>query len=100
MDQNIEATVRLWQDNVKEPDLAAELSELVKPGNEEQLSDAFYRTLAFGTAGLRGVLGVGTNRMNVYVVTQATQGVADYLNAHYENPTIALARDSLSLIHI
>ena len=50
MDQNIEATVRLWQDNVKEPDLAAELSELVKPGNEEQLSDAFYRTLAFGTA--------------------------------------------------
>ena len=94
MDQNIEATVKLWQDNVKEPDLAAELSELVKPGNEEQLSDAFYRTLAFGTAGLRGVLSVGTNRMNVYVVAQATQGVADYLNAHYENPTIALARDS------
>lgn len=94
MDANTEATIKVWQDNVKEADLAEELAELVKPGNEEKLNDAFYRSLAFGTAGLRGVLGVGTNRMNVYVVAQATQGVADYLNAHYENPTIAIARDS------
>ena len=94
MDATIETTVKTWQDNVKEPDLAAELEELVKEGNEDKLYDAFYRSLAFGTAGLRGTLGVGTNRMNVYVVAQATQGVADYLNAHYENPTLALARDS------
>ena len=94
MDASIETTVKTWQDNVKEPDLAAELEELVKEGNEDKLYDAFYRSLAFGTAGLRGTLGVGTNRMNVYVVAQATQGVADYLNAHYENPTLALARDS------
>ena len=94
MDASIEATVKTWQDNVKEADLAEELAELVKPGNEDKLFDAFYRDLAFGTAGLRGTLGVGTNRMNVYVVAQATQGVADYLNAHYENPTLALARDS------
>lgn len=94
MDASIEATVKTWQDNVKEPDLAAELAELTKEGNEDKLFDAFYRDLAFGTAGLRGTLGVGTNRMNVYVVAQATQGVADYLNAHYENPTLALARDS------
>ena len=94
MDASIEATVKTWQDNVKEPDLAAELAELTKEGNEDKLFDAFYRTLAFGTAGLRGTLGVGTNRMNVYVVAQATQGVADYLNAHYDNPTLALARDS------
>ena len=94
MDASIEATVTTWQDNVKEADLAEELAELVKPGNEDKLFDAFYRDLAFGTAGLRGTLGVGTNRMNVYVVAQATQGVADYLNAHYENPTLALARDS------
>ena len=94
MDATIEATVKTWQDNVKEPDLAAELAELVKEGNEDKLYDAFYRSLAFGTAGLRGTLGVGINRMNVYVVAQATQGVADYLNAHYENPTLALARDS------
>ncbi len=94
MDASIEATVKAWQDNVTDPDLAAELAELVKDGNEDKLFDAFYRDLAFGTAGLRGTLGVGTNRMNVYVVAQATQGVADYLNAHYENPTLALARDS------
>lgn len=94
MDDRIEATVKTWQDNVSEPDLAAELAELTKEGNEDKLFDAFYRTLAFGTAGLRGTLGVGTNRMNVYVVAQATQGVADYLNAHYDNPTLALARDS------
>ena len=94
MDASIEATVKAWQDNVTDSDLAAELAELVKDGNEDKLFDAFYRDLAFGTAGLRGTLGVGTNRMNVYVVAQATQGVADYLNAHYENPTLALARDS------
>lgn len=94
MDASIEATVKTWQDNVKEADLAEELAELVRPGNEDKLFDAFYRDLAFGTAGLRGTLGVGTNRMNVYVVAQASQGVADYLNAHYENPTLALARDS------
>ena len=94
MDANIEAKVSAWQDNVTEPDLVIELDDLCREGNEEKLFDAFYRDLAFGTAGLRGTLGVGTNRMNVYVVAQATQGVADYLNAHYENPTLALARDS------
>ena len=94
MDASIEAKVSAWQDNVTEPDLVIELDDLCREGNEEKLFDAFYRDLAFGTAGLRGTLGVGTNRMNVYVVAQATQGVADYLNAHYENPTLALARDS------
>ena len=83
MDANIKEVVDLWKANVTEADLASELEELTQPGNEDKLSDAFYRNLAFGTAGLRGVLGVGTNRMNVYVVAQATQGVADYLNAHY-----------------
>ncbi len=94
MDASIEAKVSAWQDNVTEPDLVIELDDLCREGNEEKLFDAFYRDLAFGTAGLRGTLGVGTNRMNVYVVAQATQGVADYLNAHYDSPTLALARDS------
>ena len=94
MDKETEAKVQLWRDNVKEADLLEELEALVAAGDEEKLNDAFYRDLAFGTAGLRGVLGVGTNRMNVYVVAQATQGLADYLNAHYDNPTLALARDS------
>jgi phosphoglucomutase len=94
MDANTEARIQSWQDNVREADLARELRDLRASGDEEKLNDAFYRDLAFGTAGLRGVLGVGTNRMNVYVVAQATQGVADYLSAHYEHPTLALARDS------
>lgn len=94
MDANTEARIQTWQDGVREADLVRELRDLRASGDEEKLNDAFYRDLAFGTAGLRGVLGVGTNRMNVYVVAQATQGVADYLNAHYEHPTLALARDS------
>ncbi len=93
MDKATEAKVQLWRDNVTDPDLKDELEGLVS-GDEERLNDAFYRDLSFGTAGLRGVLGVGTNRMNVYVVAQATQGVADYLNAHYDHPTLAIARDS------
>ena len=94
MEKKIEEAVALWQANCTEPDLKKELDELVASGDEEKISDAFYRSLEFGTAGLRGVLGVGTNRMNVYVVAQATQGLANYLNNHYDNPTVAIARDS------
>lgn len=94
MDEKVMETFESWRANVTEEDLVEELGELTKPEAEDKLYDAFYRTLAFGTAGLRGIIGVGTNRMNVYVVAQATQGLADYLNAHYQNPTVALARDS------
>lgn len=94
MDKKIADAVQLWQDNITEPDLKEELDALVASGDEEKISDAFYRSLEFGTAGLRGVIGVGTNRMNVYVVAQATQGLANYLNAHYDNPSVAIARDS------
>ena len=93
MDAKTQATVDRWLDRCDDPDLRHELDELVA-GDEEQLSDAFYRSLSFGTAGLRGVLGVGTNRMNRYVVAQATQGLATYLNAHYDKPSVAIARDS------
>ena len=93
MDSETTARVELWKNNVCDPELASELDELLV-GGEEALNDAFYRTLEFGTAGLRGVLGVGSNRMNIYNVAQATQGVADYLNAHYSSPSVALARDS------
>ena len=55
-------------------------------GKEDEISDRFYRALEFGTGGLRGVLGAGTNRMNVFTVNQATQGLADYLNAKYDSP--------------
>lgn len=94
MDAQIAQQVELWKANVDEPDLVAELQTLTANTDEEKLSDAFYRSLAFGTAGLRGVIGVGTNRMNVYTVAQATQGLATYLNAHYIHPSVAIARDS------
>ncbi len=94
MDDTIRDAAQLWKDNVTEPDLASELDQLLADPDSEKLSDAFYRSLAFGTAGLRGTLGVGTNRMNVYTVAQASQGLATYLNAHFENPTVAIARDS------
>lgn len=61
---------------------------------EDQIEDAFFRELAFGTGGLRGKLGLGPNRLNVYTVGKATQGLADYLNSAFENPAVALCRDT------
>ena len=54
--------------------------------DEKEIEDRFYKDLEFGTGGLRGVIGAGSNRMNIYTVSQATQGFADYLNANFENP--------------
>lgn len=83
----------LWcQKATKDPDLVKELKEMCK--NEELISDAFYKELEFGTAGLRGVIGAGTNRMNVYTVGQASQGLAAYVNSVTENGTVAIAYDS------
>ncbi len=73
-------------------DLIPELESI--KGDNEAILDRFYKNLEFGTAGLRGVIGAGTNRMNVYTVNQATQGLADYLNEAFENPTVAIAYDS------
>lgn len=75
-----------------DPDLQTEL-EAIK-GNDEEILDRFYRSLEFGTAGLRGVIGAGTNRMNIYTVGRATQGLADFLNKNYVNPSIAIGYDS------
>lgn len=90
---DIHALYDLWCEKATaDKDLLPEL-ESVK-GNEDEILDRFYKNLEFGTAGLRGVIGAGTNRMNVYTVNQATQGLADYLNADFENPSIAIAYDS------
>ncbi|WP_102372989.1 phospho-sugar mutase [Enorma phocaeensis] len=84
----------LWIENVKDDELLAELTALKESGDENAITDAFFQDLAFGTAGLRGTIGAGTNRMNIYTVGRATQGFANYLNATFENPTVAIARDS------
>ncbi len=83
----------LWLSSaVADKDLILELESI--NGDEEAILDRFYKNLEFGTAGLRGVIGAGTNRMNVYTVNQATQGLADYLNESFENPSVAIAYDS------
>ena len=79
-------------EKLDDPDLTDELRSI--QGKPEEINDRFYRNLAFGTGGLRGVIGAGTNRMNVCTVRRATQGLADYLNAHTENPSVAIAYDS------
>ena len=63
-------------------------------GNDELIKDRFYRDLAFGTGGLRGVMEVGTNRMNRFIIRRATQGLANYLNKKKPNPSVAIAYDS------
>lgn len=84
---------KLWCEKaVGDPDLVAELKEM--QGNDELISDAFYKSLEFGTAGLRGVIGAGTNRMNIYTVGQASQGLAAYVNSITKNGKIAIAYDS------
>lgn len=83
----------LWCKNATDDkDLLPELLEI--KGNEKEIEDRFAVSLKFGTAGLRGVIGAGTNRMNVYTVRQATQGLADYCNEDFEDPSIAIAYDS------
>ncbi len=76
----------------EDPDLIAELHQV--KDDPKAVADRFYRDLAFGTGGLRGVIGAGTNRMNIYTVRRATQGLADYLNAADLPKAVAIARDS------
>ena len=71
-------------------DVVAELKTL----DDAKIEDAFYRDLAFGTGGLRGVIGAGTNRMNIYTVAKASQGLADYLKKNFETPSVAIGYDS------
>ena len=71
---------RWLQQPLDDPDLTEELRSI--QGNEEEINDRFYMDLEFGTAGLRGVIGAGINRMNVYTVRKATQGLSNYLLKH------------------
>ena len=90
---DINALYKLWSEKaVLDADLQEELASI--DGKEDEILDRFYKNLEFGTGGLRGVIGAGTNRMNVYTVGQATQGLADYLNETFDEPSVAIAYDS------
>ena len=79
-----------WLEKATNADIKAELEEM----GEATIEDAFYRNLAFGTGGLRGSIGAGTNRMNVYVVAKASQGLSRYLLEKYDSPSVVIGYDS------
>ena len=83
----------LWCDKaVDDPDLQTELKSIA--GDDEAIKDRFYRDLEFGTGGLRGVIGAGAYRMNIYTIRRATQGLADYVKEAFASPSVAIAYDS------
>ena len=81
-----------WLEQVSDPALREELTSIAD--DDEAIQDRFYKDLEFGTAGLRGVIGAGTNRMNVYTVGRASQGLADYLKTTDEPVSVAIGYDS------
>src|SRR6476619_1037337 len=95
MDAVIKEKVDKWLEGSFDQPIKDEINRLLKE-NPNELADAFYRNLEFGTGGLRGIMGVGTNRMNKYTVGMATQGFANYLKKTYGDAEIkvAIAHDS------
>jgi len=84
---------KLWCEKaVDDPDLGAELRSI--EGDNDAIIDRFYRDLEFGTGGLRGVIGAGTYRLNIYTIRRATQGLADYVNEAFSNAAVAISYDS------
>lgn len=93
MDKEIIKEYQRWLKTIKDDDLSKELVEYKEDSNK--IEDAFYKNLEFGTGGLRGVIGAGTNRMNVYVVKKASQGLANYISKTFKNnKSIAISYDS------
>ncbi|MGN0642039.1 MAG: phospho-sugar mutase [Huintestinicola sp.] len=83
----------LWCEKaVDDPDLQTELKSIA--GDDDAITDRFYRDLEFGTGGLRGVIGAGSYRMNIYTIRRATQGLADYVKEAFAEPSVAIAYDS------
>jgi phosphoglucomutase len=95
MNESIEKHIREWTSPPYDTDTIAEINALVAANNEKELTDRFYRDLEFGTGGLRGVLGAGTNRMNIYNVRKVTQGLANYiLSNNGASMGVVIGRDS------
>ncbi len=92
----IQLKINQWLQPAFDAETRNAIQNLIDAGNETELTDAFYRNLEFGTGGLRGVMGPGTNRMNVYTVAMATQGLANYLLKCYpgQQLSVAIAHDS------
>ncbi|MCL1910799.1 MAG: phospho-sugar mutase [Leptospirales bacterium] len=95
MDEPIKQKIQEWSAPPYDKATIDEVERLVHEKNETELTDRFYRQLEFGTAGLRGVIGAGTNRMNIYTVGMASQGLANYIIANgVPSAGVVIARDS------
>ena len=95
MEKNIEERINSWLNGAYDKETKKEIKNLLDSKNEKELTDAFYRDLEFGTGGLRGIMGVGTNRMNKYTVGRATQGLANYiLKQNGKDFKVAIGYDS------
>ncbi|MBC6110401.1 phospho-sugar mutase [Pedobacter fastidiosus] len=96
IDQSTQATINQWLNGNYDKNTKAEIKALVDKDATTELTDAFYKSLEFGTGGLRGIMGAGSNRVNKYTIGTATQGLANYLNNKYpgEKISVAIAHDS------
>ncbi len=93
MDQSVLRKYAVWCEQTQDdPEIQAELTAIAS--DQSEIYERFYSELSFGTGGLRGVIGAGSGRMNVYTVRRATQGLADYLNTRYAGSAVAISYDS------
>ena len=74
--------------------LTSEDRETLLDMSTEEINDAFYKDLEFGTAGIRGIMGIGTNRINIYNIKKVTLGLSNYLNKRYSNPSVVIGYDT------
>ena len=91
LDQAVEKNINTWLKGRYDENVKLAITDLIQKGNAIQLVDSFYKNLEFGTGGMRGEIGVGSNRMNKYTVGAATQGLANYLNKCFEGQIIKVA---------
>ncbi|MEY3420019.1 MAG: hypothetical protein RIR48_299 [Bacteroidota bacterium] len=96
LDSNIQARINSWLSGNYDDSVKSEIKQLIAESNTTELTDAFYRDLEFGTGGLRGIMGAGTNRVNKYTFGAATQGLSNYLKSLYpeKQVKVAIAHDN------
>ncbi len=96
LEPTIQSKLDTWLKGNYDQETKNDIQQLVAAGNENELTDAFYKELEFGTGGLRGTMGVGSNRMNKYTIGMATQGLANYLKRNFATGqiSVAIAHDS------
>lgn len=90
-DQETQQRIQQWTSNEYDPETIAEVKKLIDQNEETELLDSFYKELEFGTGGLRGIMGVGSNRMNKYTIGKATQGLANYLKKQFPDQQLKVA---------